>query len=98
MLESTKTDYTEGPWSFRENPHCGDVIAANGDRVASVCAPGMGAGRKHFANGYLLSASMDMLDVLLDIIDYHGGADSALHDDYIMGRAYAAVAKARGIT
>ena len=48
------------------------------------------------ANARLIAAAPDLLDSLSEIFDYAGGADSALHDEYVMDRARAAIAKAEG--
>lgn len=51
---------------------------------------------EQWANAYLLAAAPLMRDVLDDILDYRGGADNALDDEYVMDRARAALAAARG--
>lgn len=48
------------------------------------------------ANGHLFAASKDMFDVLEEILNYKGGADSPLQDEYVVGRAMAALEKAKG--
>lgn len=48
------------------------------------------------ANARLIAAAPQLLDALNDIIDYDGGADSALDDPYVMQRAREAVDKAEG--
>jgi len=48
------------------------------------------------ANGALVAAAPDMFAVLDEILNYSGGAESALHDPYVMERAAAALAKALG--
>ncbi|GBQ64869.1 hypothetical protein AA103196_0993 [Ameyamaea chiangmaiensis NBRC 103196] len=44
----------------------------------------------------LISASPDLAEALDEIMNYQGGADSALDDPYIVERARAALAKAKG--
>lgn len=39
----------------------------------------------------------DLLAALDEIVDYTGGAENALADGYVMERAYAAIAKAKGL-
>lgn len=38
----------------------------------------------------------DLVSALEEIVDYRGGADNALEDPYVMDRACAAIAKAKG--
>lgn len=44
----------------------------------------------------LFSAAPEMFEALQDILDYSGGAASALEDEYVMERARAALSKATG--
>ena len=44
----------------------------------------------------LIAAAPDLLSSLEELLDYSGGADNALEDRYVMERAMAAIAKARG--
>lgn len=48
------------------------------------------------ANAYLIAAAPDLLSCLEEIIDYSGGADSPLGDEYVMERVYSAITKAKG--
>jgi len=41
------------------------------------------------------SVNLELLAVLEEIIDYRGGADNALADDYVVGRARDAIARAQ---
>jgi hypothetical protein len=50
------------------------------------------------ANGFLISAAPDLYASLDELFDYHGGAANALEDEYVVDRANAALAKARGET
>jgi hypothetical protein len=43
------------------------------------------------------NAHHGLVDALEDILDYTGGADTALNDDYVVDRARAAIAKAKGL-
>lgn len=44
----------------------------------------------------LIAAAPDLYAALDDLLDYRGGAESALEDDHVVDRAKAALAKARG--
>jgi hypothetical protein len=44
----------------------------------------------------LFAAAPDLLEALDEILNYRGGADSALEDEYVMARAHVAIAKATG--
>ena len=44
----------------------------------------------------LIAAAPELLDVIQEILDYSGGANSALDDEYVVERARAVVAKAKG--
>lgn len=44
----------------------------------------------------LIAAAPDLLNVLTEIVEYAGGAENALHDEYVMDRVLAAIAKATG--
>jgi hypothetical protein len=48
------------------------------------------------ANARLIAAAPDMFEALDELLNYSGGADSALEDEYVVARAIAALAKARG--
>ena len=49
-----------------------------------------------YANGALIAGARQLLDSLEEILNYRGGADSALNDEYVMQRAHEAVRAARG--
>ena len=42
-------------------------------------------------------AASDILDALIEIVEYRGGADHAVEDEYVMERARSAIAKATGM-
>lgn len=44
----------------------------------------------------LIAAAPDLLSSLEELLNYSGGAANALEDDYVLERAIAAIAKARG--
>ena len=48
------------------------------------------------ANARLIAAAPEMFEALQDILEYSGGAASALDDEYVMDRARAALSKATG--
>jgi len=45
---------------------------------------------------WLLAAAPELMEALEDVLNYDGGADSALEDEYVMERAQESLAKARG--
>lgn len=53
-------------------------------------------GTEQMANAHLIAAAPELLQALEEVIDYQGGADSALEDEYVVGRILSAIAKARG--
>jgi hypothetical protein len=48
------------------------------------------------ANARLIAAAPDLLEALKELVDYNGGAASALEDEYVMERVSSAIAKAEG--
>lgn len=52
---------------------------------------------EYYPNARLMSAASVLYNVLFEIIHYDGGADSALHDEYLVGRALEALAMVNGI-
>lgn len=88
----SKHSFTEGPWTLKDG-HGVEVFGGDGeplmtlDRGAEVL----------FANARLIAAAPDLLAALEEILDYRGGAESALHDEYVVERARAAVAKATAL-
>lgn len=48
------------------------------------------------ADARLIASAPEIADALDEILNYSGGADSALDDPYVMERAQAALAKAKG--
>jgi hypothetical protein len=92
-LKATPGPYrAEGPDRFRDFNilHDGDSLAI-GAVVSNMRAP-----EEVKANADLLAASFDLYEVLDEILTYSGGANNALGDEYVMERAHAALAKARG--
>lgn len=92
--------HTPGPWTtddIDQSDFYRYVIGEN-KIVCRVRLKGfMGNKLEHAeANARLIAAAPDLLDSLSEIFDYAGGADSALHDEYVMDRARAAIAKAEG--
>lgn len=76
--------------------HSGDGYGWGGGVVVSIggLAPPIG---EHYPQGLpqLLAASPDLLAALEEILDYTGGADTALNDDFVVDRARAAITKAK---
>lgn len=107
-----KATYTTGPWYVgaqndglfivdkppRPAPadHPADIpgitiIGAVYDNVFDGAGASQGT-----ANARLIAAAPDLVEALQDILDYSGGAASALEDEYVMDRARAALSKALG--
>lgn len=62
------------------------------------CLPdGVGFSKdEELANAHLIASAPELLEALEEILDYRGGATNALLDPYVMERAQAAIAKAKG--
>jgi hypothetical protein len=97
-----KPGYTPGPWHVV--PY-GDgnalVICTEPDgnwRICFLATPGdsSGAWETIKADARLIAAAPQMVEALQDILEYSGGAASALDDEYVMDRARAALSKALG--
>lgn len=84
--------HTPGPW---EETY-GKKIYANGRVVAEVMTHEREHEAEDNANARLIAAGPDLLAALSEIINYAGGADSAIDDPYVMDRAVAALNKATG--
>lgn len=83
--------------SILDTPHC---VMKNAIEFA-LAAPG----REHHTDWFrlidhpdanLIAAAPDLLAALDEILNYDGGADSALQDEYVMERARAAIEAAKG--
>lgn len=90
----SETKWTPGPWEWQElMPEDKDwgmcEITASDDNF--VCTAVIGVD-----NARLISAAPDMAEALADLLDYRGGAEHGLADEYVVERARAALAKARG--
>ena len=48
------------------------------------------------ANANLISAAPELYDALYEVVNYQGGADHALDDEYVVERIATALRKARG--
>ena len=91
--------HTPGPWVIDWNVSRLDIFGADETTlVASLRRSFLSQAIDEAArsNARLIAAAPDLLDSLSEIFDYAGGADSALHDEYVMDRARAAIAKAEG--
>jgi len=94
-----ETKHTTGPWVIDWNVSRLDIFGADETTlVASLRRSPLSQAIDEAAraNARLIAAAPDLLDSLSEIFDYAGGADSALHDEYVMDRARAAIAKAEG--
>jgi len=93
------TKHTQGPWVIDWNVARLDIFSSEAKvLVASLRRSALSEDIDEAAraNARLIAAAPDLLDSLSEIFDYAGGADSALHDEYVMDRARAAIAKAEG--
>ena len=93
------TKHTTGPWVIDWNVSRLDIFGSDETTlVASLRRSPLSQAIDEAArsNARLIAAAPDLLDSLSEIFDYAGGADSALHDEYVMDRARAAIAKAEG--
>lgn len=94
-----KPGYTKGPW-FLINDHCvgGPIEPGWEEAGCGVAHCGMRArtAEEATANARLIAAAPDLIEALQDILEYSGGAASALDDEYVMDRARAALSKALG--
>lgn len=96
--------HTPGPWSWWTSCSFRRLSATwDGDVLHAVIQRSDGHPDIHFPNGgpegpdaRLIAAAPELLEALEEILNYSGGADSALDDDYVMDRARAAIAKATG--
>ena len=94
-----ETKHTTGPWVIDWNVSRLDIFGSDETTlVASLRRSPLSQAIDEAAraNARLIAAAPDLLDSLSEIFDYAGGADSALHDEYVMDRARAAIAKAEG--
>lgn len=87
--------HTPGPW--RINPEYEEIISS-ADGLADICeiSDWPQFRDESTANARLIAAAPCLYDALDDLLNYSGGADSALDDEYVVERARAALAKARG--
>lgn len=92
--------FTPGPFTAVEQiglpNHCciAQVFGPDGGVVADIYPttdPKVAS-----ATAVLFAAAPDLYAALEEILDYSGGADNALDDEYVMDRAHAALAKAIG--
>ena len=91
--------HTTGPWVIDWNVSRLDIFGSDETTlVASLRRSPLSQSIDEAArsNARLIAAAPELLDSLSEIFDYAGGADSALHDEYVMDRARAAIAKAEG--
>lgn len=92
MAGSERAKHTPGPWKL----DCyGQVTLENGHTllVSGIASP-MVPTAESIANARLIAAAPELLAALREIMEYNGGATTALHDAYVMERAHAAIAKA----
>lgn len=81
------TKFTKGPWWLSGK---GTIRAGESAWVAHC------SWHNKEANAHLIAAAPDLYEALYEIFYYQGGADSVVDDEYVMERAKAALAKARG--
>ncbi len=79
--------------------HSGDGYGWGGDMILTIGDQSVNLGHSERLGRQIEAAfrsRAELLASLGEIIDYSGGADTALSDQYVVERARAAVAKARG--
>lgn len=87
---------TPGEWRYATGPAFGGARyhTVEGPEQHMVCECSEGTEEEQEANARLHAASKDLLAALQEILNYDGGADNALEDEYVMERADAAIARA----
>ncbi len=76
---------TPGPWHFDGRRWIRDSAGLGVLRVQLGANPD---------DARVAAAGRELLECLKEILEYDGGADSALHDPYVMERARSAIAAA----
>lgn len=100
-MSTNEAQHTPGPWMVTER-NTGERSALlvskddcmNFGAIAEVYPWNPGGDPQ--ANAHLIAAAPDLYEALHEILNYIGGADGPLLDSYVMDRAEAALAKARG--
>ena len=89
--------HTPGPWLAVANDHYWEIRTFD-EQIGDACASKyLTAGDNGEANARLIAAAPELLEALQEIVDYSGGAQNALEDEYVMDRVCAAIAKATGV-
>lgn len=93
------SNHTPGPWEYSWGCFGLKVTACAGNTIQTIASvqtfiPEFSPEAE--SNARLISAAPDLLAALEEIVGYSGGANTALEDEYVMERVYAAIAKARG--
>jgi hypothetical protein len=83
---SDMSKHTPGPWEYDMK---NEAVYAGRNTIVYE-------GNANEADYRLIAAAPELLEALQEILDYSGGADNALEDEYVMDRARAAIAKATG--
>jgi hypothetical protein len=95
-----KPGYTPGPWRVFTTTDGSKLIGIGELNGGGITDCGFGVWRggdaEAIANARLIAAAPDLIEALQDILEYSGGAASALDDEYVMDRARAALSKALG--
>ena len=87
---------SEGPYKLEKDAWGSSVILSGDYPIAKTIRASEGCYQD--ANGHLLRSSRELYEALDEILNYTGGADNALEDEYVMERAFAALSAARGET
>lgn len=91
-MEDKELNVTTGEWVAGERMGRPAVFAEEPKNFFSVVAYVF----TNATDAHLLAASKELYEALSEIVHYEGGADSPIEDPYVMDRANAALAKARG--
>lgn len=86
--------YTAGPWEAGETSLVTNIYAGRMAVAAALRPYGADCMEVMEANARLIASAPDLLEALIEIRDYSGGAPSALEDEYVVERMFAAIAKA----
>lgn len=95
-LASNSFYYNGEYWQCDTEPQLYLPISPVLDKTSEGMKPGESLS-EYYPNARLMSAAPVLYNVLFEIMHYDGGADSALHDEYLVDRALEALAMVNGI-
>lgn len=91
--------HTPGPWFLFGNDHCVGGPTNDPEQPTAgiaMCAMRLRTPQETTANARLIAAAPDLLASLEEFVCYRGGANNPIEDQYVMDRAEAVIAKAKG--